>query len=243
MEYIYTATIFIEPRQPKPDATASGSGGGLFADFDLDTMLEPYPKLKAALEQAGPAKIFIQAYLPGEIVEVTINGVSGGERHGGRARWTFSEETPGTFQLRAVSRGPTAGEAALALANLGESTYYKQFNQLIEVDWQPRRDAILEAYDAIQAFRKSQGLPEDGPPTRKETIIGEAAYFAAFCAPLEGKKRCLMPGVHRALPLIKRLAAEVGDNEVAISDLATLLRQLIENDLKTLPDRLKSGSQ
>jgi hypothetical protein len=229
VRYIYTATVIIPARAPVTDTATSE----VTEIVDFDSLMEPYPELKSALEQAGSGQFTVQVYLPGVITQRSVDELVIGDMSGGRVRWTFSEETPGTYELLAVSEGSTASAASREIGDiLGVNTRYKEFNQVAETEGNEVQSALVAAKNAVDAMRKKLGQPTSaGKFSDKELIVLEAVYYASFCTVQEGKKTCLMPTVYRALPLIKRLAEKSGDSTAELGALSDLLAHLYEVDM------------
>ena len=69
--------------------------------------------------------------------------------------------------------------------------------------------------------------------TRREQIFLTAAYFASLCD-YAAKAECVAPTVYRALPLIKKLASRIGDDDADVAVFATFVNQLIAHDVDVL---------
>ena len=228
VEYVYTATVVIEATE---QATGGAEGEeGIFDD---------YPNLQAALEKAGPAKILVQTYLPGTIYAYSRNGVVEGEVNGGRVSWSFREDQPGTYQLSAVSRGPSAAAAQSDLEEIHRSNQHiQEFEELVNRDplgrefaFQAAQAIIIDVREAVGQDRSSKVL------TRKELALLEVGYFSQFCTDWATKPKCDMPNVVRAMPQIKKLAIKIGDDEEAVAALEGLVKQLVEQDLQKLREK------
>lgn len=228
VEYTFTATVVIE-------ATEQAAGGE-----EGESFFEDYPKLQAALEKAGPAKILVQTYLPGLIQSYSRNGVAEGAVNGGRVSWSFREDQPGTYQLTAVSRGPSAAAAQSDLEEIHRSNQHiQEFEELVNRDalgrvfaFQAAQTIIVEVREALGQDRSSKVL------TRKEMALLEVGYFSQFCTDWATKPKCDMPSVVRAMPQIKKLAIKIGDDEEAVAALESLVKQLVEQDLEKLRERV-----
>ncbi len=236
VQYQYTATVVIPAHEP-----ASAEDANANETFDLNSLLEDekYHELKAALDQAGAGEIVVQVYLPGEIKQQSVNGQPGGDFQGGRVRWVFTDETPGSYELRVISEGPTALAVEHSLLDVfAPSEHLEKFLEVVGEDHWMHLGAELAAIDALQALRgpQAQQAPVSEIKNRKEAMLAQAVYLASHCQDDGQKKQCLMPSLYRALPLIKRLTHQIGDDEEALSALSVLVTQLVEHDLEKLSD-------
>lgn len=238
VEYLFTATVVIEAR----DMEVASNDSGEDVPLSVEEMFADYPRVLAALEDAGPAQIIIQTYLPGTMVEQSVNGSPDSnfsEVIGGRVRWVFTEDQPGTYELRAMSRGPSRALMEEAIfAALRDRPNVQYFLDLFDGEELLLGLAAWDAAETLVEVRAALGKDLEATTySSSEVVLLEAAFLAQFCDSEGLATSCLMPATHRALPLIKRLAVQAGDDDVEGLVIEQIVDELVTYDLNQLVAR------
>jgi hypothetical protein len=233
LEYEFTATVIVP--QPEPPGPAPQSGDAAGPIPDLDEVVAAYPELQAALAAAGPAKLVVEVTLPGMITMASLNGDSGGEfPTADRVRWTLSEDKPGTYAVRVVSRQGAATDPVEDLLQkaLRDDTDNREFLALLNSS--AAEEGAADSRAMSVAAQLIAALPDSVPAETAVQIgigVAKAAYISFF-EDENGKPRA--PAVHAAMPIILRLAVKAGNDEEALVAMNRLLDLLLRHDMQQL---------
>lgn len=214
-----------------PSVMAAQMAQGLGASSVDTSALKP---LEDALTAAGPPKLYVTVRLPAAVDSATLNGNASGAIEDNQATWLLNLNQAGSYTLVAHAEAALTEEEA-------ENELLNALVGVTKAELDARLGLAAGGAEAEAANKEketvklalSQLLTTKGVSdyALRNEILSMAGISTALAARKDKAGNYLFPTLHRALPVVIRLAELAATNENAATALARVVNLLIRQDM------------